>query len=110
MLMQAGIAYDSEKARAISAALTSIITGESYATSAEMARELGAFPGYEQNRDDMLRVIRNHRRAAYNSAQIKAHGSAMGNYEDLDIHPVGIDHGQFTPVDPLASKELLSAA
>src|SRR5207249_5053339 len=63
MLMQAGIPYDSDKGRAICAALTAILTGESYATSAEMARELGAFPGYEENRQDMLRVMRNHRRA-----------------------------------------------
>src|SRR5205814_7479896 len=105
MLMQAGIPYDSEKGRAICAALTAILTGESYATSAEMARELGPFPGYELNRDDMLRVIRNHRRAAYDSARIKAHGSAMGNFENLDIPPVGIDHSQFAPSDPLASRE-----
>ena len=65
MLMQAGIAYDSEMGRAICAALTAILTGESYAASAEMSRELGAFPGFEENRADMLRVIRNHRRAAY---------------------------------------------
>ena len=69
MLMQAGIAYDSEKGRAICAALTAILTGESYAASAEMARELGAFPGFEENRADMLRVIRNHRRAAYDVAR-----------------------------------------
>src|SRR5439155_20154003 len=103
MLMQAGIAYDSDAGRALCAALTAILTGESYATSAEIAREMGAFPGYETNRDDMLRVIRNHRRAAYDSARIKAHGSAMGNYENLDILPVGIDHAQFTASDPLAS-------
>src|SRR4029079_18423185 len=79
MLMQAGIAYDSEKARAICAALTAILTGESYATSAEMARELGAFPGYQENKQDMLRVIRNHRRAAYNAA--KANGlESLGKY------------------------------
>ncbi len=65
MLMQAGIPYDSEKGRGICAALTAILTGESYATSAEMAKELGAFPGYAENRAEMLRVIRNHRRAAW---------------------------------------------
>src|SRR5205085_4670031 len=109
MLMQAGIAYDSEKARAISAAVTSILTGESYATSAEMARELGAFPGYEQNKPDMLRVIRNHRRAAYNAA--KANGlESLGRYEGLDILPVGIDSLQFADTDPLASRQLLHAA
>jgi ribonucleoside-diphosphate reductase alpha chain len=65
MLMQAGIPYDSDKARAICAALTAILTGESYATSADLARELGSFPGYDENKSDMLRVMRNHRRAAY---------------------------------------------
>src|SRR5205823_12174914 len=70
MLMQAGIPYDSDKGRAICAALTAILTGESYAASAEMARELGAFPGYEENRQDMLRVMRNHRRAAYDVTNV----------------------------------------
>ena len=54
-----------KRAAAICAAVTAILTGESYATSAEMARELGAFPGYAENKNDMLRVMRNHRRAAY---------------------------------------------
>src|SRR3984885_10431938 len=57
MLMQAGIAYDSPKGRAICGALTALLTGESYATSAEMASELGAFAGFDQNRSEMLRVI-----------------------------------------------------
>ncbi len=81
MLMQAGIAYDSENGRAICAALTAILTGESYAASAEMARELGAFPGYEDNRADMLRVIRNHRRAAYDVANNPNARRALGDYE-----------------------------
>ncbi|MEA2711687.1 MAG: ribonucleoside-diphosphate reductase alpha chain [Phycisphaerales bacterium] len=102
MLMQAGIAYDSEKGRAICAALSAILTGESYATSAEMARELGAFAGYEKNKNDMLRVIRNHGRAAYNAVHKE--------YESLDIKPVGIDHTQFVASDPLASRQLLAAA
>ncbi|MEO6436447.1 MAG: LAGLIDADG family homing endonuclease, partial [Tepidisphaeraceae bacterium] len=111
MLMQAGIPYDSDKGRAICAALTAILTGESYATSAEMARELGAFSGYEKNQPDMLRVIRNHRRAAYDVAHMKAHGlQSVGAYENLDISPVGIDHTQFVASDPLASRELLSAS
>ena len=66
LLMQAGIPYDSEKGRAFCAAVTAILTGESYATSAEMAKELGAFPGYAENKNEhMLRVMKNHRRAAY---------------------------------------------
>jgi ribonucleoside-diphosphate reductase alpha chain len=76
-----------------------------------MARELGAFPGYETNREDMLRVIRNHRRAGYNVAHPKAQGlQSLGLYENLDILPVGIDHAQFASTDPLASDQLLAAA
>ncbi len=82
LLMSSGIAYDSEEARAICAAITALMTGVSYATSAEMARELGAFPGYEPNREHMLRVMRNHRRAAY--------GERTG-YESLATPPVPLD-------------------
>ena len=67
LLMATGLGYDSREGRALAGALTAIMTGVSYATSAEMAEELGAFPGYAKNRKDMLRVIRNHRRAAYNA-------------------------------------------
>jgi ribonucleoside-diphosphate reductase alpha chain len=123
MLMQAGISYDSDKARAICAALTAILTGESYATSAELAEELGAFPGYDENKQDMLRVIRNHRRAAYapfapspgtpgegrGEGSRQAH-SNIGYYEQLDIPPVPIDSSQFASQDPLASDHLLHAA
>ncbi len=69
--MVLGIPYDSDQARAIAGALAAVMTGEAYATSAEMARELGPFPHFAHNREDMLRVIRNHRRAAYNAG---AHG------------------------------------
>ena len=65
LLMASGIPYDSAPGRAASAALTAVMTGVAYATSAEMARELGPFPGFGPNREPMLRVIRNHRRAAY---------------------------------------------
>src|SRR5205823_9664626 len=65
LLMAMGIPYDSDAGRAMAGAVTALLTGTSYATSAEMAAELGAFPGYEKNREAMLRVIRNHRRAAY---------------------------------------------
>ena len=68
LLMTNGIAYDSHEGRAICGALSAIMTGISYATSAEMAKELGPFPGYVKNRDHMLRVMRNHRRAAYGAA------------------------------------------
>ena len=65
LLMSSGIPYDSDAGRAICGALSAIMTGTAYATSAEMAAQLGAFPGYKKNRDAMLRVIRNHRRAAH---------------------------------------------
>lgn len=81
LLMTSGIPYDSDKGRAICGALTAIMTGVAYATSAEMAKELGAFKGYKPNRDNMLRVIRNHRRAAY--------GETSG-YEGLSVNPVAL--------------------
>nr|WP_213396103.1 vitamin B12-dependent ribonucleotide reductase [Yoonia sp.] len=83
LLMNMGFGYDSAEGRAMGAALTAIMTGVSYATSAEMAGELGAFPGYAKNANHMLRVIRNHRNAAY--------GKADG-YEALDVKPVPLDH------------------
>jgi ribonucleoside-diphosphate reductase alpha chain len=65
LLMSMGLPYDSAAGRALGGAITALMTGSSYATSAEMAGELGAFPGYAENREAMLRVIRNHRRAAH---------------------------------------------
>ncbi|MGL5117394.1 MAG: vitamin B12-dependent ribonucleotide reductase, partial [Beijerinckiaceae bacterium] len=63
LLMTLGLPYDSDEGRAIAGSLTAIMTGVSYETSAEMAKELGPFPGYKANAASMLRVIRNHRRA-----------------------------------------------
>ena len=83
MLMRMGAPYDSPKARAICGAITAILTGESYVQSAEMASFLGAFNGYAKNRDHMLRVMRNHRRAAYDAPP--------NEYEGLHVIPVGID-------------------
>ena len=82
LLMGSGIPYDSGQGRAICGAICAIMTGTAYATSAEMARELGPFPGYQANAADMLRVIRNHRRAAY--------GLDSG-YERLSTLPVPLD-------------------
>lgn len=81
MLMVSGIAYDSEEARGIAAAITAIMTGVSYKTSAEMAEFLGAFSKYEENKEDMLRVMRNHRAAAYDAEEA---------YVGLQIKPQGI--------------------
>jgi ribonucleoside-diphosphate reductase alpha chain len=83
LLMLAGIPYDSDDGRAICGAITSIMTGECYAMSAQMARVLGPFPGYAENREAMLRVMRNHRRTAYDAA--------AEEYEGLSIVPPGID-------------------
>lgn len=98
MLMVAGVAYDSDKARAVCGAVTALMTAESYATSAELAKEQGPFPGFHRNRAEMLRVMRNHRAAAWG-----------GEFESLNIKPVVIDAGEFTQPG-LASPELLVAA
>jgi ribonucleoside-diphosphate reductase alpha chain len=83
LLMVMGIPYDSKEAIAITGAITSIMHMTAYATSAEIAKELGTFEGYERNKNHMLKVIRNHRRAAYNAPKEE--------YENLTITPVGID-------------------
>ena len=92
LLMASGIPYDSREGRAMCGAITAIMCGISYATSAEMAAELGAFPGYDQNRDTMLRVMHNHRNAAY--------GQNDG-YEQLAVDPVPLD--AMTCPDPALS-------
>ncbi|RMF16797.1 MAG: vitamin B12-dependent ribonucleotide reductase, partial [Alphaproteobacteria bacterium] len=83
LLMSLGLPYDSDEGRALAGAITALMTGAAYRTSAEMAEELGAFPGYPENREAMLRVIRNHARAA--------HGREDG-YEALHTTPVPLDH------------------
>jgi ribonucleoside-diphosphate reductase alpha chain len=95
LLMSAGIGYDSREGRAIAGAISALMTGISYATSAEMAGELGPFPEYTANKDAMLRVIRNHRRAARGES---------GGYEKLATAPVPLD------VAAVRQKELGEAA
>jgi ribonucleoside-diphosphate reductase alpha chain len=90
LLMTMGLSYDSREGRALCGALSAIMTGVAYATSAEMARELGPFPGYKKNSAHMLRVIRNHRRAA--------NGESRG-YEALAVNPVPLDHANVTQTD-----------
>ncbi|MES1216335.1 MAG: vitamin B12-dependent ribonucleotide reductase [Bacteroidota bacterium] len=80
VLMVSGIPYDSEEARAIAGAISAIMTGVAYRTSAELAEVLGAFPRYEENKESMLRVMRNHRLAAYDADE----------YETLSLKPQGI--------------------
>ncbi|CAN5460320.1 hypothetical protein BH11BAC5_BH11BAC5_29150 [soil metagenome] len=82
MLMVSGIPYDSEEARGIAGAITAIMTGVAYTTSAEMAGFLGAFARYEENKKHMLRVMRNHRAAAYDAQEA---------YEGIEIKPQGIN-------------------
>ncbi len=82
LLMATGIAYDSPEGRAITGAITAIMTGVSYATSAEMAKEMGPFDGYDINKQDMLRVMKNHRQAALGESE---------GYEGLTIPPVPLD-------------------
>ncbi len=82
MLMACGVAYDSHVARGLAGAITALLTGVSYAVSAEMAKELGPFSGFGQNREAMLRVMRNHRRAAQGERR---------DYEGLAIRPVALD-------------------
>ncbi|MCK4874129.1 MAG: adenosylcobalamin-dependent ribonucleoside-diphosphate reductase [Phycisphaerales bacterium] len=106
LLMQAGIPYDSDEGRAVCASLSAILTGRAYATSAEMAEQLGSFAGFAKNRTPMLRVIRNHRWAA--------HGVPRDDdrYEQLPIRPIPIDHevmtGDRVPIENAA--EMLKRA
>ncbi|OLP53877.1 ribonucleoside-diphosphate reductase, adenosylcobalamin-dependent [Rhizobium rhizosphaerae] len=93
LLMSSGIPYDSTEGRAIAGALTAIMTGVAYATSAEMAGELGPFPGFAPNRENMLRVMRNHARAA--------RGETLG-YEGLSVDPVALIHGDCPDQDLIA--------
>ncbi|TNJ46799.1 vitamin B12-dependent ribonucleotide reductase [Phaeobacter sp. B1627] len=82
LLMNMGYSYDSDEGRALCGSLTAIMTGVAYATSAEVASELGAFAGYERNAEHMLRVMRNHRNAAYGATE---------GYDGLTVKPVPLD-------------------
>jgi len=84
--MKLGIPYDSPQALAWCGAITALMTGESYATSAEMAKELGPFNAYPRNAESMLRVMRNHQRATYDTQPEE--------YEGLTISPLGIQADQ----------------
>jgi ribonucleoside-diphosphate reductase alpha chain len=84
-LMSIGYSYDSKEGRSLCAAISSVLTGVGYATSAEIAKEIGAFPEYEKNKTSMLRVIHNHRCAAYNN---------LDSCKNLHIQPVGFDSNQ----------------
>ena len=95
LLMRKGIAYDSNLGRAIAGALTAMLTGEAYKASAEMAGIVGTFPRYKENADNMLRVMNNHRKAAYDS----------NDYEGLSHDLIAIDQ-DLCPEDLLVAAQL----
>ena len=95
MLMQLGIPYDSERGRSIAGAITALMTGEAYSTSAQMAKYLGTFKEYEKNKKDMLRVIRNHRRTINLAPDVE--------FEELNVIPQKIN-------DTLVSENIIYAA
>jgi len=97
LLMASGLPYDSVDGRAVTGAITALLTGVSYATSAEIAGELGAFPKYAENKKAMLRVIKNHRLAAENADK----------FDGLSYTPKGlvVDNA---PLGPIAERALAS--
>ncbi len=102
LLMAEGLSYDSDEGRAMCGAISAIMTGVAYATSAEMAGQLGAFPRHAENGEAMLRVIRNHRRAALGQNE---------GYEGLEIAPVALDHASLRdPALGLAAKRAWDSA
>jgi ribonucleoside-diphosphate reductase alpha chain len=82
LLMLMGVPYDSDRSRAIAGAITALLTGASYAASAELASEMGPFAQFAKNRKHMMRVMRNHQRAILNSDSLE--------YEGLTIFPQGV--------------------
>jgi len=82
LLMKSGLSYDSDEGRELCGAISALMTGTSYATSAEMASELGTFPAYEENAEHMMRVVRNHARAAH---------AMLGEFEGLNTIPVTLN-------------------
>jgi adenosylcobalamin-dependent ribonucleoside-diphosphate reductase len=88
LLMRMGLPYDSEEAFGWCAAINALMTGAAYRASAEMAQQLGPFARFEANREPMLRVIRNHRRAAYDASKYE--------YEGLTVTPVSHSPTLFT--------------
>ena len=102
LLMVMGLPYDSEEGRNVAAGIAALLTGEAYRTSALLAKELGPFTRFKDNREDMLRVIRNHRRAAYNSKS--------SEYEGLKVLPKGLDERFCPPALLKASRHVWDEA
>ncbi|MCG8441645.1 MAG: adenosylcobalamin-dependent ribonucleoside-diphosphate reductase, partial [Caulobacterales bacterium] len=84
LLMANAIAYDSDEARAAAGAITALMTGVGYRTSAEMAAALARFPAYGDNEIHISRVLRNHARAAYGEEDAE-------EYEGLNMPPTALD-------------------
>ena len=93
LLMSCGYAYDSTEGRAAAGAITALLTGTAYVTSAEMAKTMGAFPRYKDNALPMMRVIQNHRRAAEGRVA----------YEGLSYQPVPLNRSD-CPFDGLCRR------
>ncbi len=93
--MSIGLPYDSDQARNFAASIAAFMTGVAYTTSSEMAERLGTFTYFELNKKDMLRVIANHKKAAFGEKT---------NYDGLTIKPVAIDEHKTN------DKELLACA
>lgn len=96
LIMSAGYPYDSDEARSIGAAVTSLMTGAAYRASAELAADAGPFPAFKENRESMLRVIRNHRRAAFKVEN-------TDDFEGLTIKPTELE-AQHCPWPKLAER------
>jgi ribonucleoside-diphosphate reductase alpha chain len=106
-LMRAGIAYDSPEAAAWTGAVTALMGGAAYAASAELAAALGAFPRFAANREDMLRVVRNHSRAAFGDSP---EGAGLGGFEGLAVRPAAPDPALCPPETLRAAREAWSEA
>lgn len=102
LLMRAGLAYDSDQARAAMGAITSLLTNRAYSTSALLAAAVGPCPVFKPNKNSMLTVMRNHRRAAYGTLGAT---SNVGDYENLHVRPQDINHAELatTAFAPLSS-------
>lgn len=113
LLMLLGVSYDSEEGRGIAAALTSLLCGEAYAVSAELAQRRRPFSGFKSNREPMLRVIRQHREAAEQLERQRCpqefHEAALGAWRQAEelgkLH--GYRNSQVTVLAPTGTIGLL---
>lgn len=113
MLMAQGLAYDSDEGRAQAAAITALMTGHSYATSARIAGMVGPFAGYHKDREGMLKVLRMHRDAvkginpAYVSEELLSAAAAAWD-EAVEIAEVnGVRNSQASVLAPTGTIGLM---